>query len=147
MEGYIDHHQWLVRNNLLTDHMKDNVAMCAYCLVEDVIDARTSIDFNTKIVHYKLLLPSELYDNIMLLEKFENGEKIGFFDSLKLKKFIKTKKENDETGMGYKLEEIGNKFIKAYLNEEWNVNIMIYKEARDEEEDFWLHHEGDKSSD
>lgn len=147
MEGYVGHHSWLVSNNLLTDQMKDNVAMCGYCLIENVIDVSTSIDFNTKIVTYRLLLPSELYDNLMLLERFEKGEKIGFFDSLKLKKFIKTKKEHDETGMGYKLEEIGNKFIKAYLDKEWNVNIELFKEVRDEKEDFWLRYAGDQSSD
>ena len=116
MDSYIDHHSWLVNNNLLTDEMKDNVATVAYLLVEDVKDAVTSIDFNGKKVIYNLLLPGQLYDNLMLLEKFNNGEKIGFFESFRLKKFIKVKKSNDETGMGYKLEQIANNFIKGYLN-------------------------------
>lgn len=147
MQSYLGHHHWLVEHNLLTDQMKDNVAMCGYCLIEEVIDVHTSIDFNEKAVNYKLLLPSDLYDNLKLLEKFEKGEKIGFFESLKLRKFIKSKRENDETGMGYKLEEIGDTFIKAYLSKEWSVSVQIYKENRDEKEDFWLRDEGDKSSD
>jgi hypothetical protein len=147
MEGYVGHHEWLVNNNLLTDEMKDNVAMCGYCLVEDVMDVSTSIDFNTKTVQYRLLLPSELYNNLKLLERFNSGESVGFFDTLKLKKFIKTKKENDETGMGYRLDEIGNKFIRAYLDKEWSVSVEIFKAERNEKEDFWLHYEGDKSSD
>ena len=147
MEGYVDHHSWLVDNNLFTDQMKDNIAMCGYCLVEEVIDVMTSIDFNERVVKYRLLLPADLYDNLKLLEKFEAGEKIGFFESLKLKKFIKSKRENDDTGMGYKLEEIGEKFIRAYLNKDWQVSVEIFKEKRDEKEDFWLRDEGDKSSD
>lgn len=145
MEGYIGHHEWLVNNNLLTDQMKDNIAMCGYCLIEGILDAHTSIDFENKVVSYKLLLPIELYDNLKLLEKFEKDEKIGFFESRKLKKFIKTKREHDETGMGYRLEEIGNKFVRAYLNDEWSVDIELFKEAKDEKEDFWLHNERDKS--
>ena len=147
MQGIVGHHEWLVGNNLLTDQMKDNVAMCGYCLVEDVLDVNTSIDFNNRIVTYNLLLPSELHDNLKLLERFEKGEKIGFFSSLRLKKFIKTKKEHDETGMGYKLEEIGNKFIRAYLNKEWHASVKLFKEEGNEEENFWLHNERDKSSD
>lgn len=147
MEGYVQHHDWLVNNNLFTDQMKDNIAMCGYCLVEDVKDVYTSLDFNNKIVIYKLLLPSNLYDNLMLLDKFESGDNIGFWDSIKLKKFIKSKKANDDTGMGYKLEEIGNKFIRAYLNNEWRVEVKLYKEARDEKENFWIRDEGNQSSD
>lgn len=147
MQGYLGHHHWLVEHNLLTDQMKDNVAMCGYCLVEDTIDVDTQIDFNEKTVNYKLLLPSDLYDNLKLLEKFEKGEKIGFFESLRLKKFIKSKKESDESGMGYKLDEIGNAFIRAYLSQEWQVNVKIYKESRDEKEDFWLRDDGDQPSD
>jgi len=146
MEGYMDHHGWLVSNNLLTDQMKDNVAMCGYCLVEGILDVNTSLDFNDKKVTYMLKLPSNLYSNLKLLEKFKNGDNIGFFRTLKLKKFIKIKKKNDESGMGYNLEAIGNKFIKAYLNEEWKVSIELFKEDKNEEKDFWLHNEGNKSS-
>ncbi len=142
MEGILNHHAWLVSNNLLTDEMKDNVATAGYCLVEGVLDTAASIDFNIKIVSYKILLPEVLYDNLMLLEKFNKGENIGFFDSIKLKKFIKAKKGHDETGMGYRLEDIGNQFIRAYLSKEWSVQIELFKE-NDEEKDFWLHSEGD----
>ena len=144
MQGYLNHHRWLVENNLLTDEMKDNVAMCGYCLVEDTLDVKTSIDFNGKSVTYKLLVPQKLYDNLKLLEKFEKGEDIGFFNSLKLKGFIKEKRENDDTGMGYKLEEIGNAFIKSYLTNEWSVSVELFK---DEKENSWLHNEGDQPSD
>ena len=147
MQGYLGHHHWLVEHNLLTDEMKDNVAMCGFCLIEEVMDVKTSIDFNEQTVHYKLLIPSNLYDNLKLLEKFEKGEKIGFFKSLKLRKFIKSKKENDETGMGYRLEEIGDTFIKAYLSNDWNVSVEVFKENWDEEEDFLLRDEGNQSSD
>ena len=145
MEGYMDHHSWLVSNNLLTDEMKDNVAIAGYCLVEDVLDTAASIDFNQKIVSYKILLPVKLYDNLMLLQRFSSGEKIGFFDSMRLKKFIKAKSEHDETGMGYRLEDIGNQFIKAYLGKEWTVQIELFKEGN-EEEDFWLHSERDSQT-
>lgn len=147
MEGYIDHHSWLISANLMTDEMKDNVAMAGFCLVEDTLDVGTSIDFNNKEVKYRLLLPSKLHDNIKLLEKFEKGENIGFFDSLKLKKFIKAKKKTDESGMGYNLQEIGARFIKSYLSKEWSVSVEIYKEEKNEKKDFWLHNEGNQSSD
>jgi len=147
MEGLVDHHDWLVSNNLLTDQMKDNVAMCGYCLVENVMDVATSIDFNTKTVTYRLLLPNKLYDNLKLLERFNQGGSIGFFESLKLKSFIKAKRQNDETGMGYRLEEIGNLFIQDYLDKEWKASIELFKEKQNEDEDFWLHNEGDKPSD
>lgn len=147
MEGYMGHHDWLVSHNLLTDQMKDNVAMCGYCLVEDVVDVFTSIDFNDRKVTYRLMVPTKLYDNLMLLERFEKGEDIGFFESLKLKKFLKSKSKNDDTGMGYQLENIANKFIRTYLSEEWSANIELFKEQKYEgQEDFWLYNEGDKSS-
>ena len=142
MEGYMDHHSWLVNNNLLTDEMKDNVATGGFCLVENVADSAAIIDFNERLVTYKILLPWRLYENLMLLERFNRGEKVGFFESMRLKKFIKAKKEHDETGMGYRLEDIGNQFIKAYLGKEWNVQIELFKEGN-EEEDFWLRSEGD----
>lgn len=144
MEGYVDHHAWLVNNNLLTDQMKDTIAMCGYCLVENVIDVETSIDFNKSTVIYNLLLPEQLYENLCLLRRFENGEKLGFFDSLKLKKFIKAKKRHDETGMGYKLEEIGNKFITSYLSDSWRVEVNLFGENGNKEQDFWLRDDGDK---
>jgi hypothetical protein len=145
MVNYIDHHKWLVNNNIITDEIKDNVAMCGYCLIEEVKDVNTSIDFNNKIVTYRLLLPNELYENIMLLNRFNSGEDIGFFESFRLKKFIKSKKNNDETGLGYNLEEIGNKFIRGYLNKEWSVKVILFKENSDEAKNFWIHSDGDKS--
>lgn len=145
MIDYVDHHKWLISNNILTDHVKDTIAMGGYCLLEEVKDVNTSIDFNNKKVSYKLLVPEKLYDNIMLLNKFNNGEKIGLFESFRLKKFLKIKKENDETGLGYNLEDIGNKFIKNYLTKEWSVNISLFKENSDEAKNFWIHSEGNKS--
>jgi hypothetical protein len=147
MVNYVDHHQWLVSNNMLTDQIKDNVAMCGYCLVEEVKDANTSIDFNNKLVTYRLLLPGKLYDNIKLLEKFNNGESIGFFESFRLKKFLKNKKKNDESGLGYNLEEIGNKFIRGYLTKDWSVKVKLFKENSDEAKNFWLYSEGNQSLD
>ena len=142
MEGYMDHHSWLVGNNLLTDEMKDNIASAGFCLVEGVLDSAATIDFNNKQVDYKILVPVKLYDNLMLLEKFNETGEIGFFESFKLKKFIKAKKEHDETGMGYRLQDIGNQYIKTYLSKEWNVRVELFKEGN-EEKDFWLHSEGD----
>ena len=147
MVNYIDHHQWLVSNNMLTDQIKDNIAMGGYCLVEEVKDVNTSIDFNGKLVSYKLLLPDNLYNNLMLLKKFNDGKDLGFFESMRLKKFLKTKKENDESGLGYNLEGIGNRFIKTYLTKEWSVKIDLIKENSDEAKNFWLHSEGNKSPD
>lgn len=121
--------------------------MCGYCLVEEVKDANTSIDFNNKLVTYRLLLPGKLYDNIKLLEKFNNGESIGFFESFRLKKFLKNKKKNDESGLGYNLEEIGNKFIRGYLTKDWSVKVKLFKENSDEAKNFWLYSEGNQSLD
>lgn len=145
MTDYIDHHKWLISNNMLTDHIKDTVAMGGYCLIEEVKDVNTSIDFNNKLVSYKLLLPEKLYNNMLLLERFNKGQKIGFFESLRLRKFIKNKRKNDETGLGYNLEDIGNKFIKNYLTKEWSVKIELVKENSNEAKNFWLHSEGNKS--
>jgi len=137
MVNYIDHHKWLVNNNILTDQVKDTIAMCGYCLIEDTKDVSTSIDFNNKVVYYKLLISAKLYDNVMLLDKFNNGGKIGFFESFKLKKFIKNKKQNDETGLGYNVEEIGNRFIRNYLTKEWSVKVKLFKENSQEANNFW----------
>ena len=146
MEGILNHHSWLVGNNLLTDEMKDNIATAGFCLCEGVLDTAASIDFNSKTVSYKILIPIKLHDNLMLLEKFNKGESIGFFESMRLKKFIQAKSKSDETGMGYRLEDIGNHFIKAYLSREWNVQVELFKEGN-EEEDFWLHSERDSQTD
>ena len=147
MTGYVDHHAWLVENNLLTDQMQDTIAMGAFCLVEGTLNAETFIDFNQKTVFYKLMLEPRLYENLKLLEKFEAGEEIGFFESMRLKKFIKSKKEADNTGMGYRLKDIGDKFIKAYLTPEWEVSVEISKDFKNEGEDFWICGEENQSSD
>jgi hypothetical protein len=147
MVNYIDHHQWLVNNNMLTDQIKDNIAMGGYCLVEGVKDVGTSIDFNDKLVHYKIIVPDNLYNNLMLLKKFNSGESLEFFESIRLKKFLKIKKENDESGLGYNLENIGNKFVKTYLNKEWSVKVDLIKESSNEAKNFWLHSDTDKSLD
>lgn len=139
MEGTQTHHQWLVNNDMLNDQIKDNVAMCGYCIVEGVLDVNTEIDFNNHKIVYKLKLSNKIYNNLKLLESFENGNKIGFFKTLKLKKFLKDKKKIDEIGLGYKLDEIGNSFIKSYLNQKWNVKVKIYNER----EDIWIHSEED----
>lgn len=149
MEQYIDHHSFLVEHNLFTDEMKDNVAMAGYCIVEDVKDVDTTIDFNTNAVTYNLLLPGELYKNLKLLEKFENGENIGFWNSIRLKKFLKKKREIevvDNMGiMGYRLEEIANKFIKAYLSEKWSASVKIFNaDNKDESKDFGVRSSGDQ---
>lgn len=145
MKDYMDHHSWLVNANLLTEEMKDNIHMAGLCIVEDTLDVGTFIDFNSKEVKYRLLLPSKLYDNIKLLEEFEKGNDIGFFNYFKLKKFIKAKRKTDETGMGYKLQAIGEKFVKGYLNKEWSASVEIYKEDDNEKKDFCLYDENDKS--
>jgi hypothetical protein len=134
---YVDHHKWLVNNNILTDHVKDTIAMGGYCLLEEVKDVKTSIDFNDKIVTYSLLIPDKLYENIELLNRFNSGENIGLFESFRLKKFIKNKKESDEIGLGYNLEEIGNRFIKNYLTKDWSVKISLFKDSGDQAKDFW----------
>lgn len=146
MDNYIDHHKWLISNNLITDQVKDNIAMCGYCLVEEVKDLNTSIDFESKMVTYDILLPGTLYDNLILLDKFNSGEDIGFFNSIKLKKFLKNKSEKDENNMGYDLEAIANKFIKSYLNNEWKVKVNIFKESKNGRQDFWLRSGGDKQT-
>lgn len=145
--NFIDHHSWLVESNLLTDEMKDNVAMGAYCLVEEVVEASTSLDFEDNTVHYKLLLPEYLCKNLRLLQRYENGDDLGFFEARRLKKFLEKKKENDESGFGYKLEDIADKFIKAYLNEKWSAKVD-FKSVKDDngKAHLWLHREDNKRS-
>jgi hypothetical protein len=131
----------------MTDQVKDNIAMCGYCLIEEVKDLNTSIDFESKMVTYDILLPANLYDNLMLIEKFKSGEDIGFFNSIKLKKFLKNKADKDETSMGYDLQAIANKFIKSYLNNEWSVKVNVFKENKNGRQDFWLRIGRDKQTD
>lgn len=149
MEQYIDHHSFLVEHNLFTDEMKDNIAMAGYCIVEEVKDVGTTIDFNDKVIKYNLLLPGKLFKNLKLLERFKKGESIGFWNGRRLKSFLKKKREIEElsdTGtMGYRLEEIANKFVKAYLNSKWSANVEIFNaDDRDESENFRLRCSGDR---
>ena len=142
---YINHHKWLVDSNLLTDEMKDNVAMVALCLIEDVLDSSTSIDFDNKTVYYRLLLSEGLVDNLELLKRYESGDSLGFFEMRRLTKFLKAKKSHDESGMGYKLEKIADSFIKAYLTNEWTTKVE-FKSVNDYdgEKDIWLHGESNQ---
>lgn len=144
----IDHHKWLVDSNLFTNEMKDNLAMGAYCLVENVVDAATFIDFKDHIVYYKLLLPEELAKNLTLLDRFEHGDDLGFFEMRRLKKFLKEKKQNDESGLGYNLKDIADSFIKAYLNDNWSAKVEFKSVNNyDGKQDLWLHSQSDKQSD
>jgi len=145
---FIDHHKWLVENNLLTEEMKNNIGMLAYCLIEDTIDASTNIDFENKSISYKLIIPDELYRNLLLLETYKNKKELGFFERRRLKKFLLKKKENDESGLGYELEEIANKFIKAYFNNEWRARVE-FKSLKDYDgtKDSWLHVKDNKRTD
>lgn len=145
--NFIDHHSWLVESNLLTDEMKDNVAMGAYCLVEEVVEASTSIDFETNTVHYRLLLPEHLCKGLRLLNRYENGNDLGFFEYRRLKKFLEKKKQNDESGFGYKLEEIANRFIRSYLNDKWSAKVD-FKSVNDDDgkANLWLHREDNQQS-
>lgn len=145
--NFIDHHKWLVESNLLTDEMKDNVAMCAYALVEEVVEAATFMDFDNHTVHYKLLLPEELCKGLHLLQKFENGDDLGFFEMRRLKKFLQAKKQTDESGLGYKLEDIANRFVKGYLSEKWSAKVD-FKSVKDYDgkAHLWLHNEDDQQS-
>ena len=141
MEQFIDHHTFLVQSGLFTDEMKDNVSMAGYCIIEHVKEVETSIDFNENIVTYNLLLPSELCENIRLLYRFKNKESIGFWNSLKLKKFLKNKRqaeiENENGIAGYELDEIANKFVKNYLNNKWSAKVEIYNaDIKDEIKNF-----------
>jgi hypothetical protein len=144
--NFVDHHKWLVENNLLTDEIKDNVAMAAYCIVENVENAFTRMDFNNNTVHYLIVLPEQLFNNIKLLERYEATKNIGFFEMRKLKKFLELKKETDELGMGYRLQDIANKFVKSYLSDKWRatVNIVSAKDY-DASKDPWLHSQGDSA--
>lgn len=146
--NYVNHHKWLVENNLLTDEMRDNVAMVAYCLVEEVLDSATFMDFDNNIVHYRLLIPDTLHNNLVLLDRYKNHEDLGFFEMRRLKKFLKKKKENDDSGLGYDLEEIANKFLKAYLNDNWSAKVDL-KSVKDYDgkEDLWLHSLDNSKSD
>jgi hypothetical protein len=107
-----------------------------------------TINFNDKIVVYRLILPDELYDNLKLLNKFKAGENIGFWKSRKLKKFLEKKRIADDSGMGYNLEHIANSFLKNYLNNSWSARVEIFKEEnRDEVENSILHSEGNTQTD
>ena len=144
---FMNHHKWLVESNLLTDEMKDNVAMGAFCIIENVVDASTIIDFENHIVHYKLLLPPDLVDGLGLLEKYETTKDLGFFEMRRLKKFLLNKKAQDESGMGYKLEQIANTFIKAYLNKKWETKVEFRSvKDYDGKENLWLHSKDDQKS-
>jgi hypothetical protein len=144
--NFIDHHKWLVDNNLLTDEIRDNVAMAAYCIVEDVKNAFTRMDFNENVVHYKIILTDELFSNIQLLQRYEATKRLGFFEMRRLKNFLQTKKENDELGMGYKLEDIANKFVKSYLSDKWSAKLEVISEKDyDASKDPWLHSQGDSA--
>jgi hypothetical protein len=128
--------------------MKDDIAMAGYLIVENTIDVYPSIDFNDKIVIYRLILPNDLHDNLKLLNKFKNGDSIGFWKSRRLKKFLEKKRATDDSGMGYDLEHIANSFLKGYLNNNWNAKVEIYKEEnRDEIENSILHSEGNTQTD
>ena len=142
---FLDHHKWLVENNLLTDEMKNNVGMLAYCLIEDTVVASTNIDFENKVVSYKLVIPDELHDNLLLLETYKSKKDLGFFKMRRLKAFLVKKKQNDESGLGYELEDIANKFIKAYFNNEWRAKVE-FKSLKnyDGAKDSWLHAKDDK---
>jgi hypothetical protein len=128
MQNYMDHHSWLVQSNLLTSQMKDNIAMCGYCIVEDTVDSETSIDFNVKLVKYKITVSETMYNNLELLKSFNAGNKIGFFNTLKLNKFIEKKAKNDESGLGYDLDKIANNFVRAYLSDEWRAEIELSRQ-------------------
>lgn len=136
----LNHHKWLVENNLLTDEMKDNVAMVALCLVEEVVDSATFMDFDNSTVHYRLLLPEKLANNLVLLQRYKHGDDLGFFEIRRLKKFLQKKKDNDESGLGYDLEKIANSFLKAYLSDNWSAKVE-FKSVKDYdgEKDLWLH--------
>lgn len=138
--NYIDHHKWLVENNLLTDEMRDNVGMVAYCLVEDVLDSATFMDFENHTVYYRLLIPEALANNLALLKRYEDGDDLGFFEMRRLKKFLEKKKQNDESGLGYDLEKIANSFLKSYLSNNWSAKVE-FKSVKDYdgEKDLWLH--------
>jgi hypothetical protein len=145
--NFVDHHKWLVENNLLTDEIKNNVAMAAYLIVEEVKDAQTKMDFNANIVNFKLILPDDLFSNIKLLEKYEQTKNIGFWEMRRLKKFLENKKQNDEMGMGYRLDDIANKFVKSYLTDKWRATVIIVSEKDyDASKDPWLHSQGDSAT-
>lgn len=145
---FVDHHNWLVESNLLTEDMKNNIGMLSYCLIEDTIDASTDIDIENKTVLYRIILPDDLCKNLKLLEEYKNNGKLGFFDMRKLKSFLLKKKQNDESGLGYELDEIANKFIKNYLSKEWRAKVQ-YKSLKDYDgkEDLWLHATSNKQTD
>lgn len=143
----MDQHAWLVTNNLFTDEMKDNIAMVGYVIVEDVLDVTTEIDFNTHTVTYGLVVPDNLIKNLDLLKRYKAKEKLGFFEMRRLKKFLLTKADNDESGMGYELEMIANKYVKNYLNNKWSAEVkVINSKERDEKENLQLHEERDPLS-
>ena len=151
MDQYADHHHFLVENNLLTDEMKDNIAMAGFCLVENVVDASITIDFNKHVVNYIIVIPDGLYNNLRLLERFEKGDNIGFFDSWKLRSFLKKKRETEEADqdndilMGYKLKDIADKFVRIYLSNKWSASVeIISARESDENENFGVHNPGDK---
>jgi len=144
---YLDHHKWLVESNLLTEEMKDNIAMGGYCLIEDTIEAVTSLDFENFTVKYRLVLPDRLCKNLQLLRKYKENRSIGFFEMRKLKKFILSKKNNDDTGMGYDLDKIANSFVKAYLNNKWSAKVdYINANNYDGSKNLWLYSESDLES-
>lgn len=149
MNQNVDHHSFLVSSKLFTDEMKDNIALAGYCIIEGVKEASTTIDFNKNSVTYHLLLPDDLCKNLRLLEKFEKGEDIGFWNSMSLRRFLKKKRDidvADDSGIvGYKLEQIANKFLKAYLNNEWSASVEIFNADNDDEsKNFRIREAGDR---
>lgn len=147
MDAYMDHHSWLVSTNLFTDKMKDDLATAGYFLVEDVIDVYPSIDFNDKIIVYNLIIQDKLHEDLMLLKDFKNGKDIGFWKSRRLKKFLENKRQNDDSGMGYELVKVANKFVKKYLDDNWRAEVEVFKEEkRNEIENFILRGKGDSQT-
>lgn len=149
MEKYVDHHSFLVEHNMFTEEMKDNVAMAGYCVVEGVKDVSTVIDFNANTVAYQLLLPSELYNSLRLLEKFKKGESIGLWGYIKLKMFLRKKRKIESADgdgiVGYNLEKIADTFLKKYLSDKWRASVEILNaDNKDESKNFGIRGAGDQ---
>ena len=145
--NFVDHHSWLVDSNLVTEEMKNNIGMLAYCLIEDTIEASTDINFEKKLVNYRLIIPHKLFEDLQMLKKYEDTGKLGFFEMRRLRAFLVKKRQNDESGLGYKLDDIANKFIKAYFNNSWNATVEFKSiKGYDSKKDIWLHSASDQQS-
>jgi len=125
MEEELNTNKWLFNVGLCTEFMKNNLIIYGYLSDKNIANVEASIDFENKIINYKLYFKKKGYKALKQIREIGNDSGLW---SLFIKKRLLKKYGS------FAFKGILHKFVKDLCGDQWKLSITDHDESEYKEE-------------